>query len=70
MYIALVMACLISDPSHCQILEDQRGPYETYELCQARALEMSRDVNKHMPYFKPVRWKCRGVGKGQLTTGW
>ena len=70
MYLALVMICMIGQPNYCQILEDQRGPYETYERCKTRALEMSRDVNEYMPGFKPMRWKCRGVGKGQLTTRW
>tara|TARA_Y100001973_G_C4954212_1_gene211756 strand:+ start:341 stop:553 length:213 start_codon:yes stop_codon:yes gene_type:complete len=70
MYIALVMICMMGNPNYCQILEDQRGPYKTYERCQDRAMEMARDVSEYMPSFKPVRWKCKGVGKGQLTTTW
>ena len=70
MYIALVLACWYNDPNYCRVIEDQRGPYETYERCKTRALEMSRDVNEYMPGFKPMRWKCRVVGKGQLTTRW
>jgi hypothetical protein len=70
MYIALVLACWYSDPNYCRVLEDQRGPYPSYEQCQTRALEMSEAVHRHMQGYKPVQWKCKGVGKGQLTAPW
>jgi hypothetical protein len=70
MYIALVLACWYSDPSYCRVLEDQRGPYSSYEQCQTRALEMSKDVHRHMQGYKAVQWKCKSVVKGQLTTPW
>lgn len=67
MYIALVVACLISDPNQCVGLEDQRGPYSTYERCEARALEMSQAVHVWMAGFKPRYWQCKPVKKGQLS---
>lgn len=70
MYIALVMACLVNDPAYCKVLEDQRGPYETYERCQARAYEMSEAVHRHMRGYKSIRWKCKPVAKGQLSGRW
>ena len=70
MYIALVMACLAYDPSYCKILEDQLGPYKTYEQCEERALAMGRMVYKHMPGYKAVRWKCRPAAQGQLSSQW
>ena len=70
MFIALVMACHVWDPSYCKVLEDQRGPYKSYEQCQVRALEMSEDVHRHMQGYKPIQWKCKSVVKGQLTASW
>ncbi len=70
MFIALVMACLVNDPSYCTILEDQRGPYETREACKIRATEMSRDVHLHMPFYKPVKFKCKSVSNSALTARW
>ena len=70
MYIALVMACLVSDPSYCKVLEDQWGPYKSYEACEERALAMGRLVSRHMPGYKAVRWKCNPAGKGQLSSQW
>ena len=64
------MACHVWDPNYCKVLEDQRGPYKSYEQCQARALEMSEDVHRHMQGYKSVKWKCKGVVKGQLTAPW
>jgi len=70
MYMALVLACLISDPNQCLVLEDQRGPYKTYERCEARALEMSQAIHISMSGFKPRQWKCKSVVKGQLSSQW
>jgi hypothetical protein len=70
MYMALVLACLISDPNQCLVLEDQRGPYKTYERCEARALEMSQAIHLTMSGFKPYQWKCKPVAKGQLSSQW
>lgn len=67
MFQAIVLACLINNMEYCLQLEDQRGPYESMERCEARAFEMSRDVHKHMRGYKPVRWSCRGLPKGSLT---
>lgn len=67
MYQALVWVCLMSNPAECITLEDQRGPYKTYERCESRAYEMSRSVHIHMKGYKPKRWSCRGLAKGQLT---
>jgi hypothetical protein len=53
--------------NYCVTLEDQLGPYENKERCEARAFEMSRDVHKHMKGYKPVSWNCRGLPRGRLT---
>lgn len=70
MFIALVMACLVNDPDYCKILEDQQGPYETRKECKIRAIEMSRDVHRHMPFYKPVQFKCKSVSNSALTARW
>jgi hypothetical protein len=67
MFQAILFACLLSDPTHCVMLEDQRGPYKTYERCEARAYEMSEAVHRWMSGFKPTKWNCRSLPKGSLT---
>jgi len=70
MYMALVLACLISDPNQCVVLEDQRGPYQTYERCKSRAFEMSQAIHINMSGFKPYQWKCKPISNGQLSSQW
>ena len=68
MFKALVLACMVFSPDECWLLEDQRGPYVTYERCEARALEMGRAVHIHMAGYRPVSWKCQALPKGRLST--
>ena len=70
MFVALVMACLVSDPDYCKILEDQQGPYETRKECEMRALEISRDIHRYWPLYKPVQFKCKSIPNGRLTAQW
>jgi hypothetical protein len=67
MFQAIVYACLVFNMEQCILLEDQRGPYNTYERCEKRAYEMSRAVHKRMSGYKPVSWQCRALPKGRLT---
>ena len=67
MFQAIVLACLAFNMEQCYQLEDQRGPYQTYEKCEKRAYEMSRAVHQHMRGYKPVSWQCRTLPKGKLT---
>jgi hypothetical protein len=68
MFQALVLACMVFQPTVCWQLEDQLGPYKTYEKCEARALEMGRAVHIHMAGYRPVSWKCQALPKGRLST--
>jgi hypothetical protein len=68
MFQALVLACLIFEPTKCWQLEDQRGPYKSYEQCKARAYEMSQAVHIHMRGYRPVSWKCQRLPEGKLST--
>ena len=54
MYQALVWACLVWNGEGCKILEDQRGPYESYDRCQVRALEMSEDVHMQIIVVRTI----------------
>lgn len=67
MFQALVLACMVANMGQCYELEDQRGPYETYERCEKRAYEMARVVHIYMKGYKPVSWQCRPLPKGILT---
>jgi len=66
MFKAFVTICIISMPQNCQILEDTRGPYETNEECKQRALEISRQVYKYYPAWKPVKYSCKELPIGRL----
>ena len=68
MFQALVLACMVFQPTECWQLEDQRGPYSSYERCEDRAMEMARSVHVHMKGYKPVSWKCQALPKGKLST--
>lgn len=68
MYQALVLACMVFQPTECWQLEDQLGPYSSYEKCEARAMEMSRSVYMHMKGYRPISWKCQALPKGRLST--
>ena len=70
MFVTLVMACLVSDLDYCKILEDQQGPYETRKECEMRALEISRDIHRYWPLYKPVQFKCKSIPNGRLTAQW
>jgi len=68
MFKALVLACMVFSPDECWLLEYQRGPYVTYERCEARALEMGRAVHIHMKGYRPIWWRCDPLPKGRLST--
>jgi len=65
---ALVLACAIAAPSECIEFEDTRGPiYSTKEACRERAMEMARDIGEMAHGLRPVKWKCKPLGKGMLS---
>jgi|TARA_R100001460_G_C3526830_1_gene173100 hypothetical protein len=66
MFKALVTICIIAMPNTCQTLEDTRGPYETKQQCKERALQISRQVHKYYPLWKPVKYKCKELPVGRL----
>ena len=66
MFKAFVTICIIAMPNTCQTLEDTRGPYETKQLCKVTALEISRQVNKYYPLWKPVKYRCKELPVGRL----
>ena len=66
MFKALVTICVIGMPNDCQVLEDQLGPYETKSACKNRALEISRQVYKYYPLWKPMSYRCKELPPGRL----
>jgi len=66
---ALVLACLIGDPTDCLEFRNTRynPPLNTYARCKARAMEMGSDVNKHLPNYRAISWKCLPVKEGTFT---
>ena len=68
MYKCLVIACLISNPSYCQVLENTEYPvvYETFNACKARALEIASQVPIYFKNYRATKWKCSRVTEGKL----
>tara|TARA_Y100001973_G_C5192166_1_gene331702 strand:+ start:681 stop:884 length:204 start_codon:yes stop_codon:yes gene_type:complete len=66
MYQALVVACQIASMEICITFEDQNW-FQTEKQCIARALEMGKDVHKHMKIYKAVSYRCRPLPKGELS---
>ena len=66
MFKALVTICMIGFPNDCQVLEDQLGPYETESACKDRVLDISRQVHKYYPLWKPSRYRCQELPPGRL----
>lgn len=68
MFQALVLACLISDPTTCWEFENTRHPIKTYEQCVARAMEIATSINERLPNAKAIGWKCIKLPTGKLAT--
>jgi hypothetical protein len=66
MFKALVMACMIANPTDCYEFENTRHPLLTFEACKARAIEKANDINEGLP-MKAISWKCQPIPKGRLT---
>ena len=66
MFKALITICVISTPNNCQTIEDVMGPYETELQCKQRALEISRQVYKYYPLWKPTKYRCQKLPMGRL----
>jgi hypothetical protein len=64
---AIIIVCLIGNPTQCIMLEDQRGPYNSDRECKARVMEMSEAVHRHMRGYKPISYQCRSLKPGMLT---
>jgi hypothetical protein len=52
------------DISSCYVFFDNRGPYETQQLCRDRIAEMSADLMGNG--FVPQDYRCQEV-KGEVT---
>ena len=55
MFKALVTICVIGLP-----------PYETEFDCKQRALQISRQIHKYYPLWKPTKYKCSKLPEGRL----
>lgn len=65
MFKTLVLACSIAVPTDCWEFRDTRGPYKTYEQCQARAYEMGNAIMEVQGRdLAPKAFKCIQL-KGQ-----
>jgi hypothetical protein len=64
MFKAAILACMALDISSCYVFFDNRGPYETQQLCHDRIAEMSADLVGNG--FVPQDYRCQEV-KGEIT---
>lgn len=64
MFKTIVLACLFMSPDVCLEFHDTRGPYQTYDMCRARAYEISNAIREIHPEYVPARFRCDQL-KGQ-----
>lgn len=68
MFKAIVLACYIASPTDCIEFHDTRGPvFKSEKDCEARAMEMTRDIGEMLPYLMPTKWRCQALRKGMLS---
>lgn len=67
MFKAIVLACLISDPSQCVEFWDVRGPWPDREACRRRCMVMSRDIGEIDNGLVATAWRCEPLREGRLT---
>ena len=67
MFKAAVLACMALDISSCYVFFDNRGPYETQQLCRDRIAEMSADLVGNG--FVPQDYRCQEVKGGMTLNG-
>jgi len=58
MFVAKVLVCYLFSTTDCLEAHDVRGPYATFDRCEARVSELIEDIRKEMPDWEPVGWKC------------
>tara|TARA_R100001460_G_scaffold25883_1_gene52149 strand:+ start:2815 stop:3024 length:210 start_codon:yes stop_codon:yes gene_type:complete len=68
MFKCLVIACLISNPSYCQVLENTEYPvvYKTYDECKVRAMEIASQIPIFLRGYRATKWKCKEVQEGKF----
>lgn len=67
MFKTIVIACALADMTNCVQFIDTRGPYPTFERCQARAYEMGNAIMTIQgEYIRPVTFECKKLIGTQL----
>ena len=67
MFKTIVLACALADVSQCTEYTDTRGPYPTFNQCQARAYEMANAIREvEGRYMTPVKFRCQKLMGTQL----
>ena len=59
MFEAVVLACLMSQPTMCIEAEDERGPYKTEAECVMRVHQMVTTMQMAFPQPHTYRYKCK-----------
>jgi len=67
MFVAKVLVCFVFNQEACFVLEDNRGPYQTFKECTTRVDEIVRNVVPLDPQWQPVGWKCDEINDKQPT---
>jgi|TARA_R100001440_G_scaffold43393_1_gene63106 hypothetical protein len=59
MYELFVLACLVSNPVQCVILQDLKGPYEKEIECAIRAQQIKEEIIINTPLYYAKRYNCK-----------
>jgi hypothetical protein len=58
MFVTYILACSLYFPEHCVELRDTRGPYATETECAARAVELSKELDKLFTVPQTYKFQC------------
>lgn len=58
MFEAMMLVCMLNQPTNCMEFTDKRGPYETHPKCVVRLQEMIGDITPTIPFVPTILVKC------------
>ena len=67
MFKAMILICVINDPTQCMFMENTRYPvlYNTLKACETRLAEMKAVIPAYVSGWKVSSWSCIKMNKGR-----
>jgi len=67
MFMTYVKVCSLIATSTCTEFVDTQGPYDSYQQCETRAVEMAKDLAQVLAGPIEFSYKCEKEIKGHAT---